>query len=119
MPGATSKYALPYSAGGDPVNTVDDTMQDLAELLDLMNGETDTAQITAAGAGTVTLRVNYARSYAALGYVPRVMLQQVSTHADSTFYVTGEDATGFTLGLRTANAGTAQRTVRWFVRGMK
>ena len=36
MPGATPKYALPYSAGGDTISTIDNTMQSLAQAVEAL-----------------------------------------------------------------------------------
>jgi hypothetical protein len=117
MPNVTDLYELPYPDGTEPVSSLDTTGQELAELLDLLLGETGSTTITAAGAGVVTKRVNYARDYTALGFTPRAQVQLSTSHADTVLYVELEDATGFTLGLRTAGAGSLTRTVRWFVRG--
>lgn len=123
MSGTTGKYGIPYSEGSDSVDTIDETSQAMAERIDALLGESDTTTITAAGAGVVTKRVNYARNYGTLfgglGFTPRATVQLVTNHADTVLWVESEDMTGFTLGLRTALAGTATRTVRWFVRGVK
>lgn len=123
MSSSTGKYGIPYSEGTDSVDTIDETMQGLAQRLDLLLGESDTTTIQAAGAGVVTKRVNYGRDYSSvfggLGFTPRASVQLVTNHADTILWVESEDATGFTLGLRTTLAGTAIRTVRWFVRGVK
>lgn len=115
MPDLTTLWDIPYIVGSEAANTIDDAQQAQAERLDWLLGENGADTIQAAGAGTVTKRVNYARDYTGHG-TPRAWVQQNSTHADTVLYVTGEDATGFTLGLRTAAAGTAIRSVRWFCR---
>lgn len=123
MSSITAKYDIPYSEGSDSVDTIDETMQALAERLDLLQGESGTDTIQAAGAGTVTKRINYARNYSTalggLGFVPRASVQLSTSHADTILWVEGEDSTGFTVGLRTATAGTLIRTFRWFCRGVK
>jgi hypothetical protein len=42
MPGATTKYALPYSVLGDTIASVAQSMQDLAGRTDLLLGESGT-----------------------------------------------------------------------------
>ena len=116
MPGSTPRYGIPYSTGADGVHTIDQTMQALADRVDLLLGETGSDTITAAGAGTVSKRITYARTYPADMPIPRATIQQSTNHADSIFIVDGEDRTGFTVTLRTSSAGTATRTFRWLAR---
>lgn len=127
MSASTPTNGVIYATGGDPIHTVNELMQAMAERVDLMAGETGTDTLQAAGAGTVSKRINYARSYATpqgpTGLqtavpLPRAWIQQETNHADTILTVSAEDRTGFTATLRTANAGTATRTFRWFARPM-
>lgn len=123
MPNETAKYDVPSIDGAEAADQIDDVMLLLAERIDLLLGESGTDTITAAGAGVVTKRINYARNYSTalggLGFTPRANVQLATNHADTVLWVESEDATGFTVGLRTAAAGTATRTFRWFCRGVK
>ncbi len=118
MSSSTAKYGVPYSEGTDAAATVDTTMQALAERVDLMAGETGIAVITPSASNVdTTLRVNYARSYAALPAVPRVhteLRETIGTGTVVQLFADGEDATGFTLHIRSTN--TTTRNVRWWCR---
>lgn len=116
MPGATAKYGVPYAVGSDDVKTVDNTMQALAERMDLLLGESGIDNIAPSAADTVTSkRINYARSYAALAPLvpmPFVAIREsVTTSQQVTVWTSSEDATGFTVNIR-ANTTTA-RNIRW------
>lgn len=119
MSDLTSKYKLPYPLPGDAVATVDDTVEALAERLDMLLGETGSTTITPSAVDTQTgKRINYTRSYAALApLVPSVQLtmgEGLSTSNVVQLWVTGEDATGFTLNIRSST--TTTRTIRWLSR---
>lgn len=121
MPDDTDRYSIPYALPSDALATVDNTLQALAERVDLLRGETGTVNIGADTADvTKSQRVNYARSYAALGFTPRVSLQVNDDFQTSNVFrawVSLEDATGFTLNIRASNL--VVRPVRWFALGVK
>lgn len=116
----TTRYKLTKPAGTDPVATTDDVLRTNLDRLDLLLGETGDATIGPSAVDTDTsLRVNYARSYAALApMVPKVasvfVNENRATSAVNQLWVTGEDATGFTLHIR--SSGTVFRSVRWSCR---
>lgn len=116
MPSSTPNKGIPYPVPTDAVAELDDIGQDLAERLDLLMGETGLATITPSAANVdTTLRVNYARSYAALPSVPRVhteLRETIGTGTIVLLFADGEDATGFTLHIRSSN--TSARNVRWW-----
>lgn len=116
MSGSTAKYAVPYMTGGDGADGIDDGFLALATRLDLLLGESGTQAITPSAADTTTsVRVNYGRSYAALApLVPKVQAvvnEAVNTASEVTVWTSGEDATGFTLNIR--SSGTAARATKW------
>lgn len=115
MPSQTTLLQVPYATGTDAVNTVDTTMQALAERVDLLAGESGQETKTPSAANVDdTWRVNYARSYAALPRVPKVLVQlqqSIGTGTVVQIFADGEDATGFTLHLRASN--TTPRPIRW------
>jgi hypothetical protein len=115
MTATTAKYLLPYPVGTDPVKDGENTIQALATLVDLLLGETGTDSITPSAANTTTTkRVNYARSYAALPSAPRAFLNfdAAINSTDAVFiWVSGEDATGFTLNIKSQS--TTAKAVRW------
>jgi hypothetical protein len=112
MSAQTARWDLPYSEGTDGVDTIDETMQALAERLDWLLGEEDSDTIQAAGIGTVSKVINYARDYTGKG-TPRVTITRTSNHDDTILWVTNETVTSFTINLRTLAAGTAIRSFRW------
>lgn len=120
MSASTSRYGLPYSIANDAVSTVDDTMQALAQRLDLMLGETGTLSLASGTADTaVSQRVNYSRDYSSVG-APTVMVMQdgnVTAANTVNYWVTSPDATGFTLNMRTSN--TTSKAFRWTARTIK
>lgn len=64
MPGATTKYALPYSVLGDTVASVAQSMQDLAGRTDLLLGETGSFTVASTGIDTtVTNAIVLSRTY--------------------------------------------------------
>ena len=117
MSSTTAKYAIPYSTGGDLASTIDDTMQALANKVDLLMGEYNDTTITPSAVDTTTsVRVNYSRSYATVA-VPKVIAvcnEARATAAVVNVWTSAEDATGFTLNIRSST--TAARLVRWFAR---
>lgn len=115
MSSQTARWDLPYSEGTDGVDTIDETMQALAERLDVLQGETGNDTIQAAGIGTVSKVINYARNYTGLGN-PRVTITRTSNHDDTILWVTAAGATSFTINLRTLAAGTATRSFDWQAR---
>lgn len=115
----TPKYGVPYSQGSDAAATIDNTMAAMAARLDLLIGESLDVSITPSAVDTTTTqRVNYSRSYAALApLVPKPIVhvnETVGTTAAVNVWTTAEDATGFTLAIRSTS--TAARTVRVVVR---
>jgi hypothetical protein len=117
MPGSTTKYAIPYSDGGDAMGTVDDTMQSMAERIDLLMGETGTKNITPSAPDTDTsVRVDYARDYSAVGApFPMVQINEsIATANQAVVWASAADATGFTLNIRAST--TTIRSVRWTCR---
>jgi hypothetical protein len=111
----TSRWDVPYSEGTDAVDTIDETMQALAERLDWLAGEMGSDTIQAAGIGTVSKVINYARDYTGHG-TPRAIITRTSNHDDTILWVTAETVTSFTINLRTLASGTAIRSFRWQTR---
>jgi hypothetical protein len=119
---STAKYGLPYSIGADAVSTVDDTMQALANRLDLLLGESgvwapnlvaNTAQTTA-----ITLSRTYPGNSG--GSPPGIVIVNTSNSVASgvnvqtwvgTWVGTGTTITGFTLGAISSAAGV--RNFQW------
>jgi hypothetical protein len=118
MTATTSKYVIPYPTGTDDVRDGENAMQAIADRVDLLLGETGTDSITPSAANTTTTkRINYARSYAGLPLVPRawVMPDAAINSTDAVFFwVSGEDATGFTLNVRSQS--TTAKAIRWMCR---
>lgn len=116
MTGQTTKYSVPYSAPGDTLSSIDDTMKLMAERLDLLRGENGSVPVTLAANTNLTQRVNYTRSYASLSpLVPLAMATMNSANTNGVvFWTTGHDATGFTIGARCATAGTY--SINWSAR---
>lgn len=112
MSSQTTLWDLPYSEGTDSVDTIDETMQALAERLDRLLGEEGSDTIQAAGIGSVNKVIAYGRSYATHG-IPRVTITRTSNHDDTILWVTNQTNTGFTINLRTLAAGTAIRSFDW------
>lgn len=116
MSAQTAKWHMDYSEGSDGVDTIDETMQALAERLDLLHGETGLATITPSGADVATsLVVFYSRTYPT---VPRVFTEgppAVYAIANQlNVWVTNELVDRFTLNIRSYN--TTARDVRWWAR---
>lgn len=119
MPNYTTKYGVAYSDGAESVASVDDTMQELAERVDLLLGEKGLANVTPSAANVDhTVRVNFARSYAALSpmllTVTTWLEQSIGTGTTVETFADAVDATGFTLHVRASN--TTTRPVRWVAR---
>lgn len=120
MSTTTTRYAIPKPSADDAFADGDDIMRAMADRLDLLLGETGEVVITPTAVDTVqSVRVNYARSYAALApMVPKVVGLFVNENRTVSGVVnlwsSGEDATGFTLNYRAAT--TATRAIRWNAR---
>lgn len=114
MTATTAKWGLIYPTGADAIATVDNTVQALAERLDLLLGEHGTAQINVAAANTNTqVAVVYTRNYGALVPTPQATI--VSTFS-ATMTVMARDftATGFNLVIRSGVTGN--HFVNWSAR---
>lgn len=115
----TSKYGIEYA---DPVDLVGDLpalMQTMAERVDLLLGEKGLANVTPSAANVDhTVRVNFARSYAALSpmllTVTTWLEQSIGTGTTVETFADTVDATGFTLHVRASN--TTARPIRWVAR---
>lgn len=119
MPNYTSKYSVPYSDGAEAVSSIDDTMQEQAERLDLLLGENGLANVTPSAANVDhTVRVNFGRSYAGLSpmllTVTTWLEQSIGTGTTVETFADAVDATGFTLHVRASN--TSARLIRWVAR---
>lgn len=117
MTSLTAKYSITKPAGTDLVRSGDDHIRLAMDRIDLLLGESGTVNITPSAANTDTaLRVNYARSYATLApLVPRALAninESINAAAaPTTVWTSAEDATGFTLNIRSATTGI--RSVKW------
>lgn len=117
MTTTTAKHGITKPAGTDLVRSGDDHIRLAMDRIDLLLGESGTVNITPSAANTdTTLRVNYSRTYAALApAVPRAMAvigESINAAASpTTVWTSGEDATGFTLNIRSATTGI--RSVKW------
>lgn len=116
MTATTARYGVPYATSGDSVASLDQTLQAMAEHLDLLLGETGDNTVQAAGAGEVSKRINYARTYPSPLPIPRATVQLSSNQADLLLSVHSEDRTGFSVRLRTATAGSPTASFRWYAR---
>lgn len=116
MPNTTPKWHIPYFLGGDPVETIDGTSQSIAQVLDLLIGETGLATITPSAVDTTTsLVVPYSRVYPV---VPRVFLSGpamgFAIANQLNVWVSNEAVDQFQLNIRSYN--TVARDVRWWAR---
>lgn len=116
MPSDTVKYDLPYPVAADPVKDGENLIQQLAERVDLLLGETGTVTLTGMVADTTkSQRVNYARDYGTL--IPAAFAFNDATAASSItihIWTSAEDSTGFTLNVRSSS--TSNRAIRWLCR---
>lgn len=115
MPGATTKYAVPYPSPGDAISDGDDRIKALAERVDLLLGEQGSQAVTVVTGGTaVDVVVAYARTYAPL--VPVVMVTPLSSTTPGvlSWNVLTSSSTGFTLRVNRSSPGTA--TMAWSAR---
>lgn len=113
-------HDIPYPVAADPVADGENTIQALAERVDLMLGETGTLNVTGIAVDTIkSVRVDYARSYAALApMVPKAFAfndQNTASTTTCNVWTSGEDATGFTVNLRVGS--TSNRVIKWLCRG--
>lgn len=115
MPDQTALWDIPYSLGSDSADTIDDTMQDLAERLDIMMGETGVKTMTPSAADTNTASVvMLSRTYPTN---VAVMLQINSGFGVTTVvdvYPSNELTDRFTLNIRSTS--TVARDIRWWAR---
>lgn len=119
MPSTTPKLALPYSLGADSLGSVDDTMQALAERLELLLPFTfRTGTLTVAAVDTsYSQRINYptGKSFP-VGVVPTVQVTPEVTAPTAIVTVSAIDNTGFTINWRriqgNVNIGDVSVTVQ-------
>lgn len=125
MSGTTSKWLIPYPQASDTVASLAATVQNLANRVDLLNGESGvwTNAFTAGTPATtaITLSRTYPGNSTLTGGVgPGVVILQPFTSVGSgltisywvvSFTGTTSTVTGFTLGGQSSNATT--RSVIW------
>lgn len=113
MSAVTDTHAIPYAEPGDPVAEGGAAIQAIALRVDKLLGERGSTSVTFTADTNTTKRVNYARDYN--GEVPLAFAGLNSTAGGQvTFWTTGHDDTGFTLGVRADYAAT--HTVNWHCR---
>jgi len=122
MPSSTPRYVIPYVVIGDTVASVAQTTQDMANRLDLLNGEGGSFSAVMAANTTLLTPVTLSRTYPGNGLagVPgAVTVNSTSQIAASTVWNwwvqswtgTGTTITGFTIGMQASTAIT--RTIGW------
>lgn len=116
MTTTTAKYGITKPAGTDLVRSGDDHIRAAMDRIDLLLGESGTKTITPSAINVDTsVRVDYARSYAALApVVPQPMIclnESVPSTQTVNIWPSAPDATGFTLNIRSAS--TTSRNIRW------
>lgn len=123
MPSSTAKYVIPYPVAADPVASEATAVQNLANRVDLLLGESGALTLSPAAATTLSTGVVLGRTYpgntgAAVPGI--VMVELVSTAGSGTTWNwwittwtgTASTITGFTLNMQWSAAQT-NRVFNW------
>lgn len=123
MSANTAKYVIPYPVPADTIAGLAATIQNLANRVDLLLGESGTFSKNFAASTSVSTAISFARTYPgnATAQVPGILIPVLdATYANpntvnwwvNTWTGTATTVTGCTLWMQWSNAQTA-RPINW------